>query len=150
MATMRERPYGNFNFLVDLGTGDTSSVQAGFSEVVLPEAFVEVVEYRSGNMKENGFVKLTGVEHYSNLVLKRGVIGSLDLYNWYDEVRNGSQSALRSVTVQLQSEDHTNVVLTWKFLRARPVKYQFAPLDAEGKHILVEYLELAFERMEME
>ncbi len=150
MATMRERPYGNFNFLVDLGTGDTSSVQAGFSEVVLPEAFVEVVEYRSGNMKENGFVKLTGVEHYSNLVLKRGVIGSLDLYNWYNEVRNGDQSALRNVTVQLQSEDHTNVVLTWKFQRARPVKYQFAPLDAEGKHILVEYLELAFERMEME
>ena len=150
MATMRERPYGNFNFLVDLGTGDTSSVQAGFSEVVLPEAFVEVVEYRSGNMKENGFVKLTGVEHYSNLVLKRGVIGSLDLYNWYNEVRNGDQTALRNVTVQLQSEDHTNVVLTWKFQRARPVKYQFAPLDAEGKHILVEYLELAFERMEME
>ena len=150
MAIMRERPYGNFNFLVDLGTGDTSSVQAGFSEVVLPEAFVEVVEYRSGNMKENGFVKLTGVEHYSNLVLKRGVIGSLDLYNWYNEVRNGDQSALRNVTVQLQSEDHTNVVLTWKFQRARPVKYQFAPLDAEGKHILVEYLELAFERMEME
>ena len=150
MATMRERPYGNFNFLVDLGTGDTSSVQAGFSEVVLPEAFVEVVEYRSGNMKENGFVKLTGVEHYTNLVLKRGVIGSLDLYNWYNAVRNGDQSALRSVTVQLLSEDHSAVVLTWKFMRARPVKYQFAPLDAEGKHILVEYLELAFERMEME
>ena len=150
MATMRERLYGNFNFLVDLGTGDTSSVQAGFSEVVLPEAYVEVVEYRSGNMKENGFVKLTGVEHYANLILKRGVIGSLDLYNWYNEVRNGDQTALRNVTVQLQSEDHTNVVLTWKFQRARPVKYQFAPLDAEGKHILVEYLELAFERMEME
>lgn len=150
MATMRERPYGNFNFLVDLGTGDTSSVQAGFSEVVLPEAFVEVVEYRSGNMKENGLVKVTGVEHYTNLVLKRGVIGSLDLYQWYDEVRNGDQGALRNVTVQLQSEDHSAVVLTWKFLRARPVKYQFGPLDAEGKHILVEYLELAFERMEME
>ncbi len=150
MAIMRERPYGNFNFLVDLGTGDTSSVQAGFSEVILPESSVEVIEFRSGNMKENGFVKVTGVEKYTNLVLKRGVIGSLDLYQWYNEVRSGSQNALRTVTVQLQSEDHTNVVLEWKFLRARPVKYLFGPLDAEGKHVLVEYLELAFERMEME
>src|SRR5512142_3010365 len=124
MAVMRERPYGNFNFLVDLGTGDTSSVQAGFSEVILPEASVDVIEFRSGNMKENGFVKLTGLEHYTNLVLKRGVIGSLDLYTWYNEVRNGSQSALRNVTVLLQSEDRTAVVLTWKFMRARPVKYQ--------------------------
>ncbi len=150
MAVLRERPYGNFNFLVDIGNGDVESVLAGFSEVVLPEASVDVVEFRSGNMKENGFVKLTGLEHYTNLVLKRGVIGSLDLYAWYNEVRNGNQSALRTVTVQLQSEDHTAVVLTWRFMRARPVKYQFAPLDAEGKHILVEYLELAFERMEME
>ncbi len=150
MAVLRERPYGNFNFLVDLGTGDTSSVQAGFSEVVLPEASVEVVEYRSGNSKENGVIKITGVEKYTNLVLKRGVIGSLDLYQWYNEVRNGNQGALRTVTIQLQSEDHTSVVLAWRFFQARPVKYQFSPLDAEGKHILVEYLELAFERMEME
>lgn len=151
MAILRDRPYGNFNFLVDLGTGeDPASVQARFSEVILPEAAVEVIAYRSGNLKENGFIKLTGVEHYTNLVLKRGVIGSLNLYQWYDEVRNGSQNALRNVTIQLQSEDHSNVVLTWKFLRARPVRYQFAPLDAEGKHILIEYLELAFERMEME
>ncbi len=149
MATLRDRPYGNFNFLVDLGNGDTASVLAGFSEVILPEAFVEVIEYRSGNMKENGVVKLTGIEKYTNLVLKRGVVGSLDLYQWYNEVRNGSQNALRTVTVQLQSEDHTAVVLEWKFLRARPVKYMFGPLDAEGKHVLVEYLELAFERMEM-
>ena len=30
MAEFRERPYGQFNFLVDLGSGDTASAQAGF------------------------------------------------------------------------------------------------------------------------
>ena len=30
MATQRERPYGQFNFLVDLGTGDANGPEAGF------------------------------------------------------------------------------------------------------------------------
>ena len=33
MATLRERPYVQFNFLVDLGTGNTNGPQAGFQEV---------------------------------------------------------------------------------------------------------------------
>ena len=33
MAILRERPYGQFNFLVDLGDGNTEGPQAGFQEV---------------------------------------------------------------------------------------------------------------------
>lgn len=150
MAVLRDQPYSNFNFLIDIGTGDTSSFQAGFSEVIFPEASLDVIEYRTGNTRENHVIKLTGQERYTNLVLKRGVIGSLDLYQWWNQVRNGDQNATRTVTIQLLSEDRTNVVLTWKFLRARPVKYHFSELNGNGKEILVEYLELAFERMEME
>jgi phage tail-like protein len=150
MAILRERPYNNFNFLVDVGTGETSGPLAGFYEVILPEAWVDVIEYRSGNFKENTLTKLTGLEHYSNLVLKRGLIGSLDLYEWWDQVRNGSQDALRTVTVQLLSEDKTEVVLAWRFLRARPVRYKFSELKGDGKDVMIEQLELAFERMEIE
>ncbi len=150
MAVQRERPYPSFNFLVDLGTGDTESVKAGFEEVIFPEVYVDVLEYRNGNEKENAVRKITGLEHSTNLILKRGVIGSLDLYEWYNQVRNGDQSDLRTIVIQLQSEDHTSVVLTWKFLRSRPVKMRFSNLDAKSKDVLVEYLEIAFERLEME
>jgi phage tail-like protein len=150
MATYRERPYLNFNYLVDLGTGDADAPLAGFSEVILPEAWVDVIEYRSGNFKENNVIKLTGLEHYSNLVLKRGVIGALDLYEWWDQVRNGSQDALRTVTVQLLSEDRSDVALSWKFLRARPVRYKFSELVGDGGEVAIEHLELAIERMEMD
>lgn len=37
MATMRERPYLNSNFLVDLGDGDSGAPTAGFAEVVFPD-----------------------------------------------------------------------------------------------------------------
>ena len=46
MATLRERPYGRFNFLVDLGTGNTDGPQAGFAEVSSISTEVAVAEYR--------------------------------------------------------------------------------------------------------
>jgi phage tail-like protein len=150
MAVYRERPYPAFNFLVDLGTGKTDGTQAGFEQVILPEVYVDVIEYRNGNDRENGVRKITGLEHSTNLVLKRGVVGSLDLYNWWNEVRNGDQSALRTVIVQLLSEDQSSVVLTWKFMRSRPVKLGFSNLDGKSQDVLVEFVEIAFERMEME
>ena len=52
MAVLRDRPYSNFNFLVDLGTGNTDGPEAGFEEVILPEVWLEVVEYRNGKVYE--------------------------------------------------------------------------------------------------
>jgi phage tail-like protein len=150
MAIVRERPYGNYNFLVDLGTGDSAGIQAGFSEVVLPDAWVDIIEYRTGNERESGARKIPGRVHYGNVVLKRGAIGSLDLYTWWNSVRNGDVSVFRTVSISLQTEDRTEIVLTWKLLRAWPVRYAFSSLDAQGKVTLVEMLELAFERMEIE
>ena len=85
---------------------------------------------------------------YGDVVRLR--FGSLNLYQWYNDVRNGNQNALRTVRIQLQNEDHTAVVLTWKLLRARPVRLKWGPLNGKGKEVLVEYLELACERLEME
>ena len=149
MATQRDKAYCNFNFLVDLGTGSDGPT-AGFEDVRLPEVWLDVIEYRNGNDKENSVRKLTGLEHCGNALLKRGAIGSLNLYQWYNDVRNGNQNALRTVTIQLQNEDHTAVVLTWKLLRARPVKFSFGPLNGKGNDVLIETLELACERLEME
>jgi phage tail-like protein len=150
MATLRERPYVQFNFLVDLGTGNSDGAEAGFEEVLVPEVWLDVIEYRNGNAKENAVRKITGLEHCGNALLRRGVIGSLNLYQWYNQVRNGDQNALRTVTIQLQNENHTAVVMTWKLLRARPVRLRWGPLNGKGKEVLVEYLELACERLEME
>ena len=150
MAVLRDRPYSNYNFLVDIGTGDPQSLQAGFSEVILPAATIEVIEYRAGNEKESAVRKIPGLTRYGNVVLKRGAIGSLDLYAWWNDTRNGNINSFRNVTIQLQNEEHTDIVLTWKFSRAWPTRYEFSPLNAQGKDTLIEILELAFERMEME
>src|SRR5512143_1963714 len=116
MATLRDRPYVQFNFLVDLGTGSTEGPEAGFQEVSGVGMEVTVSEYRTGNSRENSVMKITGLNKSTDVTLKRGVIGSLSLYAWLHQIRNGDQAAFRTVTVQLQNEDHTQVVQTWKLL----------------------------------
>ena len=150
MAVLRERPYAPFNFLVDLGDGNTEGPQAGFQEVSGLSTEVAVLEYRNGNSKENSVMKITGLNKASDVTLKRGVIGSLALYQWLDQIRNGEQGALRTVRIQLQSEDHTQVVQIWKLLRARIVKHTSGPLQARGTDVAMEEIVLALERLEME
>jgi phage tail-like protein len=150
MAVLRERPYVQFNFLVDLGTGNTDGPEAGFQECSNIGMEVTVAEYRNGNEKENSVRKITGLNKSTDVTLKRGVIGSLNLYQWLNDIRNGSQGALRNVTIQLQSEDHTAVVQTWKLFRARIIKHVSGPFNAKGTDVAMEELTLSYERLEME
>jgi len=150
MAVFRDRPYTQFNFLVDLGTGVTEGPAAGFQEVSGIGMEVTVTEYRNGNSKENSVMKITGLNKSTDVTLKRGIIGSLDLYQWLNQIRNGDQNALRTVTIQLQNEDRTETVQTWKLLRARIIKHTSGPFNAKGTDVAMEEMVLAYERLEME
>ena len=109
-----------------------------------------MAEYRNGNEKENSVRKITGLNKATDVALKRGVIGSLNLYQWLDDIRKGNQNALRNVVVHLQNEDHTAVVITWKLMRARIIKHVSGPMNAKGTDVAMEELTLAYERLEME
>lgn len=150
MAIQRDRPYVQFNFLVDLGTGNTDGPDAGFQECTNIGMEVTVAEYRNGNEKENSVRKITGLNKATDVTMKRGVIGSLSLYSWLNQIRNGDQNALRTVTIQLQNEDHTAVVQTWKLLRARIIKHISGPFNAKGTDVAMEELTISYERLEME
>jgi len=150
VAELRDRPYVQFNFLVDLGTGVSDGPEAGFQEVSGIGMEVTVTEYRNGNEKENSVRKITGLNKSTDVTMKRGVIGSLSLYNWLNQIRNGDQNALRNIVVQLQNEDHTKVVQTWKLLRARIIKHTSGPLNGKGTDVAMEELVIAYERLEME
>ena len=150
MAVFRDRPYVQFNFLVDLGDGVTEGPQAGFQELSGIGMEVTVSEYRTGNSLENSVQKITGMNKATDVTMKRGVIGSLNLYQWLDQIRNGDPLAMRTVLIHLQSEDHQAIVQTWKLLRARIIKHTSGPFNAKGTDVAMEELVLAYERLEME
>jgi phage tail-like protein len=150
MAVLRDNPYQSFNFLVDLGDGQTDGPHAGFHELSGLSMEVAVVEYRNGNSKTNSVTKLTGLHKTSDLRLRRGIIGALNLYQWLDHVRNGDANAMRTVSIHLQNEDRSAVVQTWKLLRARIIKHTSGPLNAVSSDVAMEEIVIAYERLELE
>jgi phage tail-like protein len=150
MAVLRDRPYVQFNFLVNLGDGVTNTPQAGFQEISGIGMEVTITEYRPGNYAFNNVIKTAGLNKATDVTMKRGVIGSLDLYKWLDDVRNGSSNGLRTVTIELKSEDRSATVQTWRLINARIMKHQSGPLSAKGTDVAMEELTLSYERLEME
>jgi len=146
MAHLRDRPYGTANFLVDFGDGKAQSPAGGFSEVLFPVFDAQPLAADA----ISPVVKADAMAAPSNRVLlRRGFVGSLDLYAWWHKARSGRAPKRKTLQVKLLSEDHETVVVTWRFREVRPVSLSYSPLLANQSGILIEAVEFAFERMEM-
>src|SRR5207244_4715308 len=132
MAVERANPYGTFNFLVDLGTGDTASVKAGFQEVTGLNIEVTSADYRNGNEGVNHVRKINGIYKVGDITLKRGLMGALDLFQWVNLMSIGDQAARRNVTIQLRDESGTNTVMTWRLTDGQPIKYKATSFNAKS------------------
>lgn len=150
MAVPRDHPYAQFNFLVDIGDGDAASVQAGFSEVSGLDAHIDVIEYRNGNSRFDEPMKLTGLSRVGDVTLRRGLIGALNLWQWFTQVRSGDPNAVRDVTIRLQDEQRADDVVVWKLSRARPIRHVSGPLAGAGTDLAIEELVLSYERLDVE
>jgi phage tail-like protein len=149
MAILRaDRPYVQFNFLVNLGDG-SAGPNGGFQELSGIGMEVTISEYRNGNSRFNNVNKITGLNKSTDVTLKRGVIGSLYLYSWLNNIRNGVQDR-RTVTIELQNEDHSAVVQTWTLWAVQMSKHTSGPFNAKGTDVAMEELVLAYERLTME
>jgi phage tail-like protein len=151
MAVQRDDPYGSFNFLVDLGTGDTANIRAGFQEVTGLNTEMTQAEYRNGNEKVNHVRKISGMYKVGDVTFKRGLIGATDLFEWIDQTRKGDRTALRSVTITMQDEAHAGPVMTWRLSRARPMRYTAPSLNGKGgTDVAIEELVVSCEDMVIE
>ncbi len=144
MAVQRDNPYLNFNFTVDIGVGD----ELGFSEVEGLAGEIEVIEYREGADRVNTARKLPGLAKYPNVMLKRGITGRTDLFEWWKSVRDGHVQR-RNVTITLLDEQR-QPVLRWLLRNAWPVKIEGPALNATGNEVAIETLELAHEGLEID
>ena len=152
MATPRDNPYGSFNFQVsaDRFGGDAQAVRAGFQEISGLGMEVTVAEYRNGNFKENHVLKMNGLTKTTDVVLKRGMIGVTDFYDWIKAVSDGNPDARATVRIDLMNEENTDSVMSWTLSGAKPMKYTGATLNAKtGTDVAIEELTLSVERLEV-
>lgn len=153
MATERTIPYSAFNFLVNLnlaGVNETDLV-GGFSEVSGLNAEVTIAEYRAGNAIVNYVSKVPGVNKSGDVTLKRGVIGSDNIFKWLNEARNGELKAKKdAVTIKLLNEQRDDKpVVTWTLRGVTPIKWTGPTLTAKGGgDVAMEELVLSVEYIE--
>lgn len=151
-------PLPAFNFYVSLidssstvstlagGVSLALSLGGGFTEVTGLEASLEVEDYKEGG--ENGFVrKFPTRATYANVVLKRGVTLSEDLWNWHYSYVTG-RGKRRDGLIVLRNQFHAPVK-TWVFKRGLPLKWSGPTFDAAKSAVAVESIEIAHEGVEL-
>ena len=151
MPVIRDDPYAAFNFQVefpDVGI-DGASVRGGCTSVGGLSIEQEVIEYRNGNERSLSPRKLPGLVKFSNISLKRGVIGDLTLWNWVRQSLQGKPQKV-SGRIHLLNEAHDEIVMTWRVRNAWPIKFSGPALDGAASAIAVEEIVLAHEGLEIE
>ena len=154
---------GNTSSIGNVVEGKLSG-RIGFSQVTPPKATINVMKYRENNM---GFspIKVPGLVTHEDVVLKRGMTLSRDLYKWYILVNNdaGTINKFQAAAVAFSAVPFQNpsfrkdVIISsmdrsgkytkhWILYNAFPSSYKGASdLDAATSELLIEELSLAYE-----
>lgn len=141
MATgSRVDPYRGFNFLVEID----GITQAGFQEVTGLDAATPSVDYREGT-DPNHVRKLSGLNTYSAISLKRGITDSDELWKWRQTVIDG-KTERRNGSIVLLDEAGAEKI-RWNFTNAWPSKWTGPSLNATSTGVAVEALELTHEEV---
>jgi phage tail-like protein len=136
-------PYKNFRFTVELD----GITQGGFSEVIIPDSTQDVIEYREGNELTITSRKQPGIIKYGNVILKWGITDSMELYNWRKLVEDGKSKEYRRNMAIMLIDEEGNPKSRWEFSEAWPIKYKAPNLNALGKEIAIESIEIAYDGM---
>lgn len=140
MAT-RVDPYRGFNFLVEMD----GITQAGFQECSGLDSQTAVVEYREGADGVNHSRKLTGLNTFSAISLKRGVTDSDELWKWRLTAVDGKTERKNGSIVLLDEKGAEKI--RWNFSNAWPSKWTGPAFNSTGNSIAVETLEITHEEI---
>jgi phage tail-like protein len=138
-------PHLGFNFLVDLGDGDSTTPQAMFSEVTGLGSAIEVVEYRLGGDPTSATRKLPGRRTFSNVTLKRGITTNLSLWQWISQ----EPPDRRDVTIVLLNE-RREPAIRFRLAGAFPVKVSAPDLNSRSSEVAIESVELCHEGLQVD
>ena len=137
-----------FHFMVIFNGFGKKSVDVRFQSVSGLDVQMETESIKEGGQNDFEHVVPVRTKYSSAAVLKRGVIppGNSQLTDWC--IRTFQQrkvEPLDLVSVHLLDEDH-NVCAAWDLEHVWPKSWKVAELNAERSEVLIEQIELHFNR----
>jgi phage tail-like protein len=138
----RTDPYRSFNFKLEMD----GVTKAGFRECSGLDSSTDAAEYREGPDPGNTVRKLTGLNKYSNIVLKRGITDDHSLWDWRKKVIDGKTDRQHG-SIVLCDETGADKV-RWNFYEGWPTKWTGPTFNATSNEVAIETLEIAIEKLE--
>jgi len=135
-------PFAQFNFLVEID----GVTRAGFTEASGLTTEQDVIEYREGNEVARAR-KLPGLTKYSNITLKRGLVGDTELWTWRKTTLDG-QTERRAGAIVLMDEGRQEV-MRWNFADGWVCKWEGPTLNSKANEVALETLEICHEGLEL-
>ena len=136
----RVDPYRSFNFLVEID----GITQAGFQECSGLDSQTASIDFRLGDDPMH-VRKLTGLNSFSAISLKRGITDSDELWRWRQTVVDG-KTERRNGSIVLVDEKGAEK-LRWNFTNAWPSKWTGPSFNSTGNSVAVETLEIMHEEV---
>jgi phage tail-like protein len=149
MSVVRNDPYSALNFQVVIAGvfDDGQAIRGSFAEVSGLDVEISPIEYRNGS-EDITVRKIPGLKKFSNIILKRGVIGDLAFWTWIKSVLDGNvQRADGTITLLDESRQ---AVMQWRFRRAWPCRWTGPTLNAKNNEVAIETLEICHEGLDVE
>lgn len=148
-SVYRDDPYLAMNFLIAISgiSDDPSAIRGAFSEVSGLGVEIEPVEDRTG-AEDITVRKLPGLKKFTNITLKRGIIGDQLLWDWLKAAMDG-KVVRADVSIILLNEAR-EPVMRWRARRAWPCKWEGPDLDASKNEVAIETLEICHEGLELD
>jgi phage tail-like protein len=136
----REDPLLGFNFLIEID----GITQAGFQDVTGLENTTPAIDYREGS-DPNHVRKLTGLNLFTPITLKRGVTTSTELYDWRQTVLDGKADRRNGSIVMLDDTGAERV--RWNFTNGWPSKWTGPTFSASQATVAIESLDITIEEL---
>lgn len=124
----------SFRYEVEIG-----NFKGNFSKVSGLEGQIELEEYQEGGVNTHVHMLPKRVQT-GKLVLERGVGNLSRMVKWFQHIKEGKVQK-SSGTIKLRTEDN-KVVRTWEFQDAFPTKWTGPSLNALGREVAIESLEI--------
>jgi phage tail-like protein len=134
-------PYIGYNFIVKIG-----DMEAGFTEVSGLNIETEFDIIKEGGVNDYEHKLPRGIK-YSDITLKRGLVDR-KLWDWYKEIKNGTVNRKNGSIKLLDYSGE--IVMSWSFEEAFPIKWDGPMLNAATNTIVSETLVFAHHGLSMD
>jgi phage tail-like protein len=134
-------PLVGFHFRLDLG----GKAVGFFTECSGIGSENEVIEHKVVQDGKELVMKIPGRLKWENIVLKRGITDSMDIWDWRKKVETGKVEDARINGSILMMDQELNTVAQWDFNRAWPAKVTGPQPKADSNEIGIEELTITHE-----